>query len=421
MTRLLIIADDFTGALDTGVQFSKRGISTQVCVYQDIDWKMLYNDIEVLVVDTESRHLNAGEAYQRVYQLCCQAKISGIRYFYKKTDSTLRGNIGAELSALVDACNLSELPFIPAYPKTGRITKNGYQYVDGVLLHETAFGRDPLDPVNDAYIPNIINEQTNKIVNSIILLNDIWNKLDGLPGDISVFDAICEEDMVQILHFLDKRKDVTAVAGCAGFAPYLVDLFSLEIAEYKILKTAYLPALVVCGSVNDISIAQTEYAEMAGVKSKLLSLTELLKKSNSDSQVHKSYIKSILDGLSRDGCFILKTASSKEDVISLLDQAKGYKNQDLYEGIAEGIGFLVKQIVKRYTIGTLVIFGGDTAIGIIHQLDCKGIFPKTELMPGIVLSQIDCSDFQGVLITKAGGFGEVEGLMDIISYIREGE
>ncbi len=28
MLKLLVIADDFTGALDTGVQFSKQGIQT---------------------------------------------------------------------------------------------------------------------------------------------------------------------------------------------------------------------------------------------------------------------------------------------------------------------------------------------------------------------------------------------------------
>ena len=30
MVKLLIIADDFTGALDTGIQFAKKGIETQV-------------------------------------------------------------------------------------------------------------------------------------------------------------------------------------------------------------------------------------------------------------------------------------------------------------------------------------------------------------------------------------------------------
>ena len=40
-----------------------------------------------------------------------------MKFFYKKTDSTLRGNIGSEIAALMDACKMERLPFIPAYPK----------------------------------------------------------------------------------------------------------------------------------------------------------------------------------------------------------------------------------------------------------------------------------------------------------------
>ncbi len=34
MVKLLIIADDFTGALDTGVQFTKVGIKEGACKYR---------------------------------------------------------------------------------------------------------------------------------------------------------------------------------------------------------------------------------------------------------------------------------------------------------------------------------------------------------------------------------------------------
>lgn len=33
MVKLLIIADDFTGALDTGIQFVNKGIAT--CIYKN--------------------------------------------------------------------------------------------------------------------------------------------------------------------------------------------------------------------------------------------------------------------------------------------------------------------------------------------------------------------------------------------------
>ena len=38
--KLLVVADDFTGGLDTGVQFARQGIATRVVVNPDADKSM---------------------------------------------------------------------------------------------------------------------------------------------------------------------------------------------------------------------------------------------------------------------------------------------------------------------------------------------------------------------------------------------
>ena len=63
MLRLLMIADDFTGALDTGVQLAAHGIPTQVVVGQA---DLSACSSTVLVVDTETRHLPAAKAAKAV-------------------------------------------------------------------------------------------------------------------------------------------------------------------------------------------------------------------------------------------------------------------------------------------------------------------------------------------------------------------
>ena len=78
MDRLLIIADDFTGALDTGVQFSHMGITTPVFLHKDMDWDNIGKNVQVLVVDTQSRHIEPPEAYKRVYHLCHEAGKRGL-------------------------------------------------------------------------------------------------------------------------------------------------------------------------------------------------------------------------------------------------------------------------------------------------------------------------------------------------------
>lgn len=62
MIRLLIIADDLTGALDTGVQFAASGAATRVVTDINYDYSKAEEEVKVLVMDAETRHLKAREA-----------------------------------------------------------------------------------------------------------------------------------------------------------------------------------------------------------------------------------------------------------------------------------------------------------------------------------------------------------------------
>ena len=48
MVKLLIIADDFTGALDTGVQFAAGGAETRVVTNTDYDFDSVDENVQVL-------------------------------------------------------------------------------------------------------------------------------------------------------------------------------------------------------------------------------------------------------------------------------------------------------------------------------------------------------------------------------------
>ena len=80
MISLLMIADDFTGALDTGVQFAASGIETRVVVGADIELAAKADEAQVLVVDAETRHLAPEQAYRAVEKLTRQAVELGFTY-----------------------------------------------------------------------------------------------------------------------------------------------------------------------------------------------------------------------------------------------------------------------------------------------------------------------------------------------------
>ena len=160
MIKLLIIADDFTGGLDTGVQFAARGIRTRVVTDPETDYVAAADGAEVLVVVAETRHMPPFRAYDAVYRVALAGKRLNVPHIYKKTDSGLRGNIGAELSAVMDACGEKQMAFLPSMPAMGRVTRNGVHYIDGQPVSESVFGRDPFEPVTESDVIRLLALQT---------------------------------------------------------------------------------------------------------------------------------------------------------------------------------------------------------------------------------------------------------------------
>ena len=82
MAQLLLLADDFTGALDGGVQFAKRGCGVFVSTDGDFPEE---GDTDVIVMDLESRHLLPVDAYEKVYEKTEYAANRRIPFLYKKS------------------------------------------------------------------------------------------------------------------------------------------------------------------------------------------------------------------------------------------------------------------------------------------------------------------------------------------------
>lgn len=131
---LLIIADDFTGALDTGVQFAARGIRTRVVVGANA--KLTQQDTDVLVVDTETRHLPAAQAYAAVEGLVQRAKRAGFAYLYKRRIPLLRGN-GRGAGSTAERQRQPPAGIFAGFPQMNRVTKNGVQYIDDIPVTES--------------------------------------------------------------------------------------------------------------------------------------------------------------------------------------------------------------------------------------------------------------------------------------------
>src|SRR3954463_919522 len=125
MLEVAVIADDLTGAADTGIALALAGIPTFVAFGEQIPPA----DSRVVAFDTDSRALDAGAAAARAGGVASRARERGVRTIYKKIDSTLRGNVGAENAAIFRALTGQGQPAVvvacPAFPAMGRTTRDG--------------------------------------------------------------------------------------------------------------------------------------------------------------------------------------------------------------------------------------------------------------------------------------------------------
>jgi len=466
----LILADDLTGALDTGVQFAKRG--TDVRVYLSLDdtvQDLRETDVDtravVRVINTDTRHARPEEA-RRIVTVAVNT-FRDCTHFYKKTDSCLRGNIGAELEALMEATGCSLLPFVPAYPALKRTTRNGYQYLDGVLIHQSPMALDRLNPVTDSFIPVIIGKQSKipvRLVGTDLTGTDLRETEHSRGTDLTgteqsrgtdlrgteqsrgtdlrgtdltgteqsrgtdlrgtdlilVFDGETPAHLEAAARTLRERDLLKVSAGCAGFAEALMK--ALPFAGRNEGENTYapgdkLPILVVSGSLNPISVAQIEVAREKNVPCFGVAEEDLLAEGWFASEKERSLAANCCRSLDATGIAVLGTDLAvgnysmgtdplSTNAVGKMRPPTSDNSQQIACQIADGLGKIVQSVINETGPLHLVVFGGDTLLGIMKTLGYKYLKPLKEIFPGVVLAEKGDCHLSGLLVTKSGAFGE---------------
>lgn len=417
MIKLLVIADDFTGALDTGVQFAGKGMTTKVLNHFPKNEESLKRlQAEVLVVDAQTRHLVSGEAYRKVFKLVRKARDAGIPYIYKKTDSGLRGNIGKELEAALLAGGEQYLTFIPALPAMNRITVGGVHYVEGVPITKSAFGRDPFEPVVSSSVEALFLGISVKTV--VYKESDHYER--GGDKEIGIFDASSEGQIKKITEDLMKQKHLGVMAGCAGFASVLGDFLKLETQKVEIPLIIIDRMIIICGSMNEITKKQIEYAEKNGMKRITMTPTQQFTPEYLGSAEGKEW----LFGLKRDceagiTC-IIETGISDTRMAAEYRTMNHITLEEARVTISKTLGEVLKQLLAMGLEATFMIIGGDTLAGFITEMRCGEITIYRELEQGTVLSSIRTEEKEQWIISKSGGFGTPELLMEVEQLVKNG-
>ncbi|MBU5360089.1 four-carbon acid sugar kinase family protein [Enterococcus raffinosus] len=411
MIKLLVIADDFTGALDTGVQFSKQGIPTIVSTDTTLNFDEMNEEVDVLVIDTESRYLSFEEAYYLIHRIIVSAKNANVPFIYKKVDSALRGNISAEIKAVLDATREFAIPFLPAYPEMNRVLINGDLYIDQVLVSESVFGEDPYEPVNESNILRRLKKEAN--IDGHLIKETFPQSFNG----VLVFDAKTNEDMERHVESLEQQNLLSMTVGCAGFAKILATkLFpEYEPKNYSLKK----PLVVICGSVNPITKKQVDYVEQRNYPRISLTHNQLLRSNYWFDSEGKKNVEHYLSLMEKHPLILFETLSKETSLgIETYKEEQGADSSDFRFKIGRSLGELTQAIWSEDSDNTFLFTGGDTLFQSMNVLGIDQIKPLAEISAGVVLSSVVWKNREIQVITKSGGFGNVE-LFEEISQLTE--
>ena len=395
--RLGIVADDLTGAVDTGVQFARWGLHTLV---------MLENgpipESEVVVVTTDSRDEPPEEAYRRTREA---ARLIAGRLPYKKIDSTLRGNLGPELDGLLDGLEMDRALVAPAFPATGRTTVDGIHMVHGIALAESPFARDPLWPATESHVPTLLARQTRRTVGHLPLEvvergpEAVATALRDDPADIVVADATEVRHLRTLAFALGLVERRWLPCGCAGLAEEWPAALGCERPAGGPFRWPPdpRPALVVAGSRNRSTAQQLRQAAEGGV----LEIVEL--SPGGDTGEVLTRIKALLEA----GRSVALTTTFSE-----YQEGRGKE-------AAEELAREAALALKQQPVAGVFMTGGDIARAVCRQLGAAALHAMGEVQPGVAMAELDGGIRDRLrVVTKAGGFGDERAILRSIACLR---
>jgi D-threonate/D-erythronate kinase len=413
MLRMLIIADDLSGAADCAIACTSTGMRAAVALSEE----GAELSAEVLSVDSDTRHLQSHLAADRVSGLMRRYSKNPNLLVYKKVDSTLRGNVGAELAAILKVRrDLSSARrrvialLAPAFPAGGRTTVSGCQLVHGNPLHESETWQHQRSSCFTD-IPSML--QAAGLRPALVTLDQVRSGTDALrhaisdlssDADVLVCDAETDEDLHGIASASCVLGSETIWAGSAGLAYHLPRAMGLSNATASSIPERFArgPALIVMGSMSSVSHQQVA-ALVEAQAVEVVSIPPHVLLAGSISELWVEFSVKLGKTLQKDRDIAV--------VLGPVDQLDHSKGRLLSSALAAMVSPF------RDAVGSLIASGGETARAILERWDVTSLRLIGELEPGLPFAVAEDRGTALPVVTKAGAFGTSQTLVRCLRYL----
>ncbi|MDI7245976.1 MAG: four-carbon acid sugar kinase family protein [Bacillota bacterium] len=438
MVRLFAVADDLTGANATGALLAARGFRAATLRPERLDVLPATPPYDALIVSSNSRALPADEAYARVRMCFSRFKGKGASQFSKRIDTTLRGNVAAEIDAALDELNGVEMAVVvPAFPKSGRITVGGYQIVNGIPLEKTPVAQDPRTPVSKSHVPSLIQEGTNRKVTSIHLgdvLRGWENTLQHLVearssgAQVVVVDATTDDE-------------IETIARAASHLPFRVLAVdpgpftaSTAVASSTLGPSHSIPGrrgrvvLAVVGSVTPLTRTQIRRLKdtlpnaTIPVDASALAAGELPRSETMVRDAVERVLGAISARASQDMVVIVTSSSTQEDTLDLagLDRQMSRAMGTSAANLSSGLGRIARTVLEsaKQEIAGLYVTGGDITLAVLEEMGAAGIEVSMEILPLAAFGTVVGGPHEGLkLVTKGGLVGGEDAAVQCVCHL----
>lgn len=431
MPQCIVVADDLTGANATGVLLKKMNYRTYTVMNSERLKLSLFDQCDCIMYPTDSRAVSSETAYNRVFNVTNLLKNEEVKVYAKRIDSTLRGNVGRETDAFLDALGPDYTAICaPCFPASGRIVIGGYMMVKGLPLHKTEAALDPKTPVFTSDVKKIFEGQSRYKVGSIQMngmmegKHALAERIKGLIKDgcrIIVMDCVTQED-------LDLIADAAITSGIK-FAAVDPGVFTSTIARKRIVppdRGKGNKILAVVGSVNPVTRKQMEelWLTQRTAHNIFVSAARFLESEESREEEIKRTVKEVLEA---SESYEILTVTG--DGIYPENRVDFKRYESSYPGGVDEMTRLIcdsfAEITRRvftYNSGFQGIYssGGDITVAICQKFHTAGLCLLDEVLPLAAYGKFLKGDFEGVsIITKGGMVGEPDAANRCITYLKE--
>jgi uncharacterized protein YgbK (DUF1537 family) len=372
-----VIADDLTGAAELGAVGARHGLRAEIVRNGPPSGRA-----DLVCVDTDSRSCEAAAAGQRAALAAQMLREAGAEWIYKKVDSVLRGQVTAEVEAVMRQLGLNRALLLPANPSLGRTIEGGHYFVRGRPIHKTEFARDPEYPRRSSQVMRLLAAPEN------FLLRVVNGDRCLAQGAIVIGEASTPADVQSWATYCDAT---VLPAGGSEF-------FNALLAHRHVSGQPETPsAAAVAGREFFISGTSTHEArqfvqEEKRRKTPVFSLPhELAWGAEFTPEAAEAVTQRVLGGFQEHARVILAVGLPNVRDVAIARQ------------LSKSVVRVAAEVMRQVPVSRVYAEGGATAAELVRSMGWSRLTVLRELAPGVATLAVDDGDSL-VLTIKPGTY-----------------